>query len=393
MINPLEHPICLEYPLWQAETAWAEHVPLAMFLVSATRPKVFVELGAFRGASYCAFCQAIKFLKFETRAFAVDTWQGDDHAGKLEAGGLAELRAHHDPLYADFSRLVQSTFDDALEHFADQSIDLLHIDGFHTFEAVQHDFQTWLPKMSEKGIVLFHDTNVRERGFGVWKFWANVKEKYPHFEFLHGHGLGVLAELRAHHDPLYADFSRLVQSTFDDALEHFADRSVDLLHIDGFHTFEAVRHDFQTWLPKMSEKGIVLFHDTNVRERGFGVWRFWGNVKEKYPHFEFLHGHGLGVLAVGGEITNELKFLFNADESETRLIREFFYQLGSRIEAVRKFHAQESHIATLENRVKALESYEQIVRNSITMRLYRILKTDGIGGLMKKGIKKVGQDE
>jgi len=289
MINPLEHSICLEFPLWQAETAWAEHIPLAMFLISAIRPKVFVELGAFRGVSYCSFCQAIKSLKIETRAFAVDTWQGDDHAGKLEAGFLTELRAHHDPLYADFSRLVQSTFDDALEHFADQSI--------------------------------------------------------------------------------------------------------DLLHIDGFHTFEAVRHDFQTWLPKMSEKGIVLFHDTNVRERGFGVWRFWANVKEKYPHFEFLHGHGLGVLAVGGEITNELKFLFNADESETRLIREFFYQLGSRIEAVLKLHAQESRIEVLENRVKTLESYEQIVRDSKTMRLYRILKTDGVGGLMKKGIKKVGQDE
>ena len=289
MFNPLEHQICLEFPLWQAETAWAEHVPLAMFLISAMRPKVFVELGAFRGVSYCAFCQAIKSLKIETRAFAVDTWQGDDHAGKLEADGLAELRAHHDPLYADFSRLVQSTFDDALEHFADQSI--------------------------------------------------------------------------------------------------------DLLHIDGFHTFEAVRHDFQTWLPKMSEKGIVLFHDTNVREREFGVWKFWARINEDYPHFEFLHGHGLGVLAVGGEISNELKFLFNAGESETRLIREFFYQLGSRIEAVRKFHARESRIEALEARVKTLETYDQSVRKSKIMRLYRILKTDGVGGLMKKGIKKVGQDE
>ena len=289
MFNPLEHPVCLEFPLWQAETAWAEHVPLAMFLISAMRPKVFVELGAFRGFSYCAFCQAIKSLKIETRAFAVDTWQGDDHAGKLEAGGLAELRAHHDPLYADFSRLVQSTF--------------------------------------------------------------------------------------------------------DDALVHFADRSIDLLHIDGFRTFEAVRHDFQTWLPKISEKGIVLFHDTNVRERGFGVWKFWANVKENYPHFEFLHGYGLGVLAVGGEITNELRFLFKAGESETRLIREFFYQFGSRIKAVGKFHAQERRIEALENRVKTLESYPKIVRDSKTIRLYRILKTDGIGGLMKKGIKKVGQNE
>lgn len=191
--DPLDYPICFTMPKrLDANSTWVEHIPFGMLAIDLVRPKVLVELGTQMGVSYCAFCQAVKQLDLNTRCYAVDTWKGDAHATFYDQDILADLRAHHDPLYGSFSQLIQNTFDNAIQNFPDGSIDLLHIDGFHTYEAVKHDFETWLPKLSNQGLVLFHDTNVHERNFGVWKLWSELQQKYPNFEFLHGYGLGIL---------------------------------------------------------------------------------------------------------------------------------------------------------------------------------------------------------
>jgi Methyltransferase domain len=214
-LNPLDHPIVFSFPRRLTPySAWHQHIPFAMFLVDLLKPRVVVELGAHYGDSYCAFCQAVHELDLPARCYAIDTWEGDLHAGFYGPEVLTSLREHHDPLYGSFSSLVKTTFDEALRHFSDDTIDLLHVDGYHTYEAVKHDFESWLPKMSARGVVLFHDIHVRERNFGVWKLWEETTKKHLYFEFVHGHGLGVLA--------VGKDFPTALQEFLEASLEDAA---------------------------------------------------------------------------------------------------------------------------------------------------------------------------
>lgn len=171
---------------------WAGHIPFASWLISVQKPRVFVELGTYSGISYLSFCQSIKAQSTQTRAWAVDTWQGDAHAGIYDESIYQSICKAHDPHYTSFSTLLRMTFDEALNYFEDSSVDLLHIDGLHTYEAVKHDFESWLPKISDSGVVIFHDTNVYRDDFGVHQLWEELTKIYPNIHFPHSNGLGVL---------------------------------------------------------------------------------------------------------------------------------------------------------------------------------------------------------
>lgn len=175
----------------EARSAWLGHIPFARWVIAAHKPTRFVELGTHTGASYLAFCQAVVDDALRTECTAIDTWLGDEHAGEYGDDIYREFR-NRNARYSTFSRALRMTFDEALAEFPDGSVDLLHIDGLHTYAASKHDFESWLPKLSNRALVLFHDIAEKKSDFGVWRLWQELERNYPSFAFTHEHGLGVL---------------------------------------------------------------------------------------------------------------------------------------------------------------------------------------------------------
>ena len=66
----------------------------------------------------------------------------------------------------------------------------------------------------------------------------------------------------------------------------------DLILIDGDHTYEGVRQDFETYSSLLASDGIVAIHDILTpnlpRFDNCEVRRFWQEVKQRHSHTEII---------------------------------------------------------------------------------------------------------
>ena len=82
-----------------------------------------------------------------------------------------------------------------------------------------------------------------------------------------------------------------------------ADKKVDFLFIDGDHTYEGVKRDFDMYSKLVKKGGIIAFHDIvkvplTSRCR---VYKFWDEIKHDYEYIEIIEDKkqewaGIGVL-------------------------------------------------------------------------------------------------
>ena len=110
-----------------------------------------------------------------------------------------------------------------------------------------------------------------------------------------GYDETTFAQVAAHNRENYQTFSTLLRSEFDYALVQFEAESIDVLHLDGLHTEAAVRHDVDSWLPKLRPGGILLLHDVDVRSKEFGAWKIWEELQRRGRSWTFHDGPGLAV--------------------------------------------------------------------------------------------------
>ncbi len=81
------------------------------------------------------------------------------------------------------------------------------------------------------------------------------------------------------------------------------DQKLDFLFIDGDHTYEGVKKDFEMYSPLVKNGGVVAFHDIVNGPEDYvgGVPRFWREIKPGHEYREFVEsweqgGYGIGVL-------------------------------------------------------------------------------------------------
>ena len=80
-------------------------------------------------------------------------------------------------------------------------------------------------------------------------------------------------------------------------------RAVDFLFIDGDHTYEGVRTDFERYAPLVRPGGLIALHDI-VEMPGrpeYGVARFWRELRGRFGGREIVEdptrgGFGIGVI-------------------------------------------------------------------------------------------------
>jgi cephalosporin hydroxylase len=79
------------------------------------------------------------------------------------------------------------------------------------------------------------------------------------------------------------------------------DRPVDFLFIDGDHSYEGVKRDFEPWGPLVRPGGIIAFHDMKP-DHPDGVPQLWAELKERFETDERVAAadpsYGIGVVRV-----------------------------------------------------------------------------------------------
>lgn len=84
------------------------------------------------------------------------------------------------------------------------------------------------------------------------------------------------------------------KDTFENFLANLKNDIADIILIDGLHTYEASKQDFEQSLPKLKENGIILFHDIKVDR--FSLQKYWNELKNQYAWIEVNNIYGLGIL-------------------------------------------------------------------------------------------------
>lgn len=114
--------------------------------------KVGVEIGTRHGESAKLWCETIPGLKLT----AVDPYSVYRMRRSQEKQDAVFQMAQAKLAPFDVTFVREPSLD-AVDHFEDESLDFVHIDGNHAFDIAVQDIIRYVPKVRKGGLVLIHD--------------------------------------------------------------------------------------------------------------------------------------------------------------------------------------------------------------------------------------------
>lgn len=195
----------------EVPSAWKGHKPFAEWLVKEMNPKQIVDLGVDYGFSTFVFANV---APRDCVITGIDLFEGDVNAG-LRDTYTAVLGFARDFSFPNVE-IIRGNFQEVARLW-NRPVDILHIDGFHSYEAVRNDYNSWAHFVHNDGVILFHDVNVAH--FGVIDFFKEVNHGHKLY-FLHTFGLGILTRNEKLYQAMKANFQEIYDFSVIPLIRH-----------------------------------------------------------------------------------------------------------------------------------------------------------------------------
>lgn len=132
---------------------------------------LIVEIGTLFGRSTSFLAIG---AKKSVRVYAVDCWEGTHYHRMIQAVQyFTELRL------MDKIKIIKGYSAEVAKSFKG-TIDMLYIDGDHSYKSVKTDYESWYPFLKKGGIIAFHD-HMHPRYPGIVKFVGETASKENEF--------------------------------------------------------------------------------------------------------------------------------------------------------------------------------------------------------------------
>lgn len=167
----------------------------------------------------------------------------------------------------------------------------------------------------------------------------------------------------------------MLRMTFNEAVEQFEDKSIDVLHIDGSHHYNDVKLDFETWFSKVKDDGIIMLHDVSsdiVLGDVMGSYKYWEELQEKFKYtVKFDFSWGLGLIFLGEDKYEIFKNSVNMDkyqrinnaldvEYKDRLRKNYFEIKDKQMyidDLLKQKEILNTHLESYKENIKAKDKY------------------------------------